>query len=82
MAGDVWNLRMADGKLEGHFYWNSERHRYFDEFCIIKDVENVISRDADAQGPFFHGTKLRCDGWHIRQKDYKGGSSIIFRRRL
>ena len=42
-------------------------------FAVSKEGENIIvSKDTDAQGTFYLVTKLRRDGWHIRQKVYKG----------
>ena len=41
-AGDVWNLEVKDGHFIGHYYWNNERHRYFDEFSIAVDENMTI----------------------------------------
>lgn len=42
-AGEVWNLELENGKLNGHFYWRDERHTYYDEFSIAVDEEMIIT---------------------------------------
>ena len=56
-AGDVWNLEIRDGILEGHYYWNGERHRYVDQFHIavdenmhILDIMPLRTCTADGRG--------------------------------
>ena len=56
-AGDVWNLTITDGKLCGHFYWNDERHTYYDDFEIavdetmkILDISPLDTNTADGGG--------------------------------
>ncbi len=36
-AGDVWNLEVKNGVFTGHFYWNNDKHTYYDNFRITVD---------------------------------------------
>ena len=41
-------------------------------FAVSKEGDNIIvSKGTDDKGDFFLVTRLRRDGWHIRQKVYK-----------
>jgi hypothetical protein len=41
-------------------------------FAVSKEGENIIvAKGADDQGEFFLVTRMRRDGWHVRQKVYK-----------
>ena len=41
-------------------------------FAVSKEGENIIvTKGTDAQGEFFLVTRMRRDGWHVRQKVYK-----------
>ena len=41
-------------------------------FAVSKEGENIIvTKGSDDQGEFFLVTRMRRDGWHVRQKVYK-----------
>lgn len=41
-------------------------------FAVSRSGENIIvEKGEDEQGEFYLVTKLRRDGWHVRQKHYK-----------
>ena len=41
-------------------------------FAVSKEGENIIvAKGMDDQGEFFLVTRMRRDGWHVRQKVYK-----------
>ena len=56
-TGDVCNLEIKNGRIRGHFYWNSEECKYYDEFSIhvdenltITEIDPLETKDVDEYG--------------------------------
>lgn len=66
-------MTIKNGCVAGHFYWEDDRHRYLDEFCIkINDQNEIVDID-----------KLRtntADGGYVNSCRYTNVHNVEFDR--